>query len=388
MEKEKKSMKKNKAMRLAAAMMALTLVTTSVVSGTFAKYVSEGTVNDTARVAKWGVVITTSGSLYSNAYYAGLVENAEDGTVLANAPAQWDKDAKYADGKGISVTTVANNGENILAPGTQSEGDGLQFNVSGTPEVSAQLQVDVDVKDVVLAGGYTYAVMVKDTSVTKENFDAKKANLYVRTSTGTYNSQAAGTFSSTAVYYNLTNEVTVDEDYAPVQYTMAMTYDGAPEYTGSAVDVAQNLAEVFGKDAVTKDVTEGDNTLGVNDSVYTARYTAVSSVVSDPNTDLATTLGGVKLTWAWDYDDEGKGTNDLKDTILGDMIAEGKAKADGATSADLDYAVVVEVKGGTFGELTYNADENTAEIMPTSATIVVASLYTSVDISVSAVQID
>ena len=47
-------MKKNKAMRLASALLVLTLLTTCAISSTFAKYVTKAEGQDTARVAKWG----------------------------------------------------------------------------------------------------------------------------------------------------------------------------------------------------------------------------------------------------------------------------------------------------------------------------------------------
>lgn len=47
-------MKKNKAMRLASALMVLTLLTTCVISSTFAKYTTSANGEDSARVAKWG----------------------------------------------------------------------------------------------------------------------------------------------------------------------------------------------------------------------------------------------------------------------------------------------------------------------------------------------
>ena len=68
-------MKKNKALRAASALLVLTLLTTSIIGGTFAKYTSRGSVNDTARVAKWGVDITTSGALYSDAYAIATGDN-------------------------------------------------------------------------------------------------------------------------------------------------------------------------------------------------------------------------------------------------------------------------------------------------------------------------
>ena len=47
-------MKKNKMMRLASLLLVCVLLTTSVISGTFAKYTTTNTASDEARVAYWG----------------------------------------------------------------------------------------------------------------------------------------------------------------------------------------------------------------------------------------------------------------------------------------------------------------------------------------------
>ena len=47
-------MKKNRMMRLASVMLVAVLMTTCTISGTFAKYVTEATAQDEARVAAWG----------------------------------------------------------------------------------------------------------------------------------------------------------------------------------------------------------------------------------------------------------------------------------------------------------------------------------------------
>lgn len=52
-------MKKNKMMRAASALMVATLLTTSVISGTFAKYVTKGSGSDWAHVAVWGFNTTS-----------------------------------------------------------------------------------------------------------------------------------------------------------------------------------------------------------------------------------------------------------------------------------------------------------------------------------------
>lgn len=107
-------MKKNKMMRLASALLVAVLLTTSVISGTYAKYVTEGSGSDTARVARWGVELTISSTVFSKTY-AGT----DDVTVLAD--------------------------ENVIAPGTS--GTAATFTIGGTPEVDVNLVVTLDGKD-------------------------------------------------------------------------------------------------------------------------------------------------------------------------------------------------------------------------------------------------
>ncbi|MDE6767712.1 MAG: hypothetical protein K2J35_05915, partial [Eubacterium sp.] len=61
-------MKKNKMMRIASALLVLCLLTTCVISGTFAKYVTSNDGSDSARVAKFGVSVTVSGSTFAKEY--------------------------------------------------------------------------------------------------------------------------------------------------------------------------------------------------------------------------------------------------------------------------------------------------------------------------------
>ena len=99
-------MKKNYMMRLAAVLLVLVLLSTCVISGTFAKYTTKGTATDEAQVAKWGVKVT--------------------------APNEESLFAKtYGD-------TVESSGEyDVVAPGTS--GALADFTISGTPEVDVQV---------------------------------------------------------------------------------------------------------------------------------------------------------------------------------------------------------------------------------------------------------
>lgn len=95
-------MKKNTMMRVASALLVAVLLTTCAISGTFAKYVTSDTSSDTARVAKWGVVITGASDMFA--------QNYND-----------------------TVVTETNSEDKLVAPGT--EGDLSAFNVTGQPEV-------------------------------------------------------------------------------------------------------------------------------------------------------------------------------------------------------------------------------------------------------------
>lgn len=110
-------MKKNVMMRAASALLVLVLLTTCVISGTFAKYTTGATGSDEARVAKFGVTITANGSMFS--------KNYEDA----------------ANGNGVATTAKgsvdSSNADKIFAPGTK--GTMASVALEGTPEVKVQV---------------------------------------------------------------------------------------------------------------------------------------------------------------------------------------------------------------------------------------------------------
>jgi len=107
-------MKKNMFMRLAMALVLLVLVTTSAVGGTYAKYVTNDTAKDKARVAKFGVVVEAEGleNLFVDEY-------AKD-------------DASFS----LDANTVVGN-EDVFAPGTAGNIAGIS--VTGQPEVAVRV---------------------------------------------------------------------------------------------------------------------------------------------------------------------------------------------------------------------------------------------------------
>lgn len=112
-------MKKNKMMRLASMLMVAVLITTSTISGTFAKYVTKGEAVDEARVAKFGVGVTAV--------------TAADNEMFKS---EYDTTDDWTGDDGVSVKAT----EDVVAPGTS--GTFAAFKVTGTPEVDVEVTYD------------------------------------------------------------------------------------------------------------------------------------------------------------------------------------------------------------------------------------------------------
>ena len=105
--------KKNWTMRAAVLMLALVLITSCFVGGTFAKYVTSGDAADHARVAKWGVTVDAHGT----------------GDVFAK---------EYAAAAGNGNTVIAGGEYKVIAPGTKKDNATL-VTLSGKPEVAVNV---------------------------------------------------------------------------------------------------------------------------------------------------------------------------------------------------------------------------------------------------------
>ena len=121
-------MKKNKMMRLASSLLVAVLLTSSVISGTFAKYVTEGSNEDSARVAKFGVAVVATGNLFDTTYKK----------ATENTPGEGADDSDS-----VRMTVESSNSEKVVAPGTKND-QGLKIQVTGTPEVDVIIDVEVE----------------------------------------------------------------------------------------------------------------------------------------------------------------------------------------------------------------------------------------------------
>lgn len=155
-------MKKNKSMRAAGGLLIATMLTSSIVSGTYAKYVTSDEAEDTARVAKFGVTVTASGSLFDTTYKATTDntpggENAtdsEDGTTLT-----------------VESSGAINEISNVVAPGTKND-EGLTFAIAGTPEVDVKVNIEVTNSSDIWLGSGTYPDMTNNNA---KSFEVENA---------------------------------------------------------------------------------------------------------------------------------------------------------------------------------------------------------------------
>ena len=108
-------MKKNVMMRVASIMLVLVLLTSSGISGTFAKYVTADGSTDEARVAKWGVKITPNGTVFEQIY-------ATHNTTLYTGPNSVESSDTWK----------------VVAPGTSKTA--TEIVLEGTPEVAYEVK--------------------------------------------------------------------------------------------------------------------------------------------------------------------------------------------------------------------------------------------------------
>lgn len=108
-------MKKNKITKTSAVLLAIALITAWGANGIYAKYVTEGTQEDSGRVAKWGVTL-----------------EANEGSGFAKSYAK--EDANYTVGENSVVSSAS---DEVLAPGTSGSLKGIK--VGGSPEVAVKI---------------------------------------------------------------------------------------------------------------------------------------------------------------------------------------------------------------------------------------------------------
>ena len=242
-------MKKNILMRIGSTALVLTMMTSYIITGTYAKYASQNTKNDTARVAKFGVDIAATGSLFGKQYV--------------------DK----AGGNGLGSTNfTVSSSEQVVAPGTQNT-KGITFTVSGTPEVDVSISIRAD--------------------STSKVFLKQKSAFYPNTVT---ENSTTDKFNVTADYYPVL--YTLKKDGAAVAGATNVTFDvlatklqeTTTYYAGTTLNATYNITWKWDFSA----------SAGLDDEV-TKKDTLLGDIAAAGGATANVTIDKVALTKGTDY---------------------------------------------------------------------------------------
>ncbi len=303
-------MKKNKMMRIASVLLVAVLISTCAISGTFAKYVTKAEGSDTARVAKWGILLTMEGDdMFAPEYVA------DDETFLGSTDNQDPILSVRVDQDYLEAATEEDITD-LVAPGTTN--DAFKATITGKPEVAVRytLHIDKDWTDVVLPKG-------DYTDFTKLVYDEDEEE------------------------YGYFDKFTLDKDYAPIKWDITVSKNGGTPI--SLVKYARNfnetLAENMGmtengfaasdaKTIVTKYKTQLENLIvnmlnsegeaGVSNAQFSIddEGNIDLSIDFDPNRSLGFEFG---LVWTWAFEqgetEEEIALYDAADTWLGNYAA-------------------------------------------------------------------
>lgn len=306
-------MKKNKMMRVASFLLVAVLLSTSIISGTFAKYVTADEVKDNARVAKFGVVVAGTGYLFGTDY-----NKAENNHPLDTWSTGDDADGGKKDPSDAATLTVeTSNGDKLVAPGTKNE-EGVTFSVTGTPEVDVRVSVNVadTLKDVFLAS----AKDLPDMTTGKEDATFDFPNVYdyypiVYTLKGDF-------IKSFADDTNFARVMQFGDTKYPT-YGVSGTVDCENGIVkGNLIQIAAVLNYMF------------------KSGEYADQFTGIEGYYVDANTDLADVIGELTLTWEWQFEDKDDDGNvialqDQQDTLLGDLAAFADLDTDNIPAAKM-----------------------------------------------------
>lgn len=392
--------------RFAYYLLIAAIVVSCVTNGIFAKFTTEDDGGDGARVAKFGVVLSVAGDLFSTTYNKyEAVDGVE--TDASNMPAVYTEVTKE---DGISVQAhykyvLANGTEtntagtttklnNVIAPGTKND-DGLNISIQGTAETDLVVEYEITSSTICLKTSlhdyykapfvgtywqyshsqhslleeYSYCIMVpmEQNIIRADNFEEFKDTLYTANTvdgTTTY-TRVTGDFDNNTDYYQAKDVATNEDDfYLPIIYKLAghsSIADGADQSVIDYYKLGYNYRQTkaltcsmqyLNDYAIGQLLTNlPNNNEDASKSVFPYKSTSSGkSDVIETGTDIDV---DINLIWEWPFVDsigseESKEVNSC-DTILGHIMAGNevfKSADDGATYTEAvqgeDYNVEVE----------------------------------------------
>lgn len=182
-------MKKNTFMRVASALLVAVLLTTCAIAGTFAKYTTSANSTDSARVAKFGVVVAADfGDLFVEEYETTNAWSGDDG-----------------------VSVKADTG--VVAPGTN--GSLADFTVTGTPEVDVAVtyEATLELTGWEIAGVYYCPIEITVNGVVLKGNDYNSADLFIAAVEEAIEASAANYDAGTDLSTEVLNDLAVSWEW-------------------------------------------------------------------------------------------------------------------------------------------------------------------------------
>lgn len=272
-------MKKNTMMRLASFLLIAVLITTSAISGTYAKYVTSDSASDTARVAEWGVEVAITGTLFGDKYAKTEAETVGD-KITANA----------------EISTVNGAGDKVVAPGTKNL-EGMTFKVTGIPEVSGTITATTPdtVKEIFLGKG-NWGVLVVAPGV---NDASVMADYYIKDGESY---KVATNYVAGTTYYEMHDKAVLTDTYYPIVW---------------------------------------NDDRSVRLSAFATELTTAMNTTFTPNTDLNNNAARTKnLKWEWPFSTNDEADTILGNLFAANSDAIVVVSADGTTYAAPTVATV------------------------------------------------
>lgn len=290
-------MKKNKMLRIASILLVVTLLSTCVISGTFAKYVTKASGTDKARVAKWGVLVSVEGDTFADKYEAIDPDYVADGGEFA---------------------VVANNGDKVVAPGTSSEEVNttpLTATINGEPEVAARYMIAAtDLTDVCLPKGtYTDYTQLGDDNQYSLTFTLAKD--YAPVKWDMKISKGSTSYTMVELLYNK-----LPDNFKQVAENYGLSPNGCS--LTDAITIIQKVAgnttyQQIVENALGEVVSGGRNFM-LEVKEENGKPAVYMSYDFDPNKKMGFTF---ELTWKWLFEQEDVELYDKADTFLGNWAA-------------------------------------------------------------------
>ena len=228
-------MNRNRLMKASAFLLVSTMATSCFVGSTFAKYVSEGEGDDSARVAKWGVEVTVTGDGFKTSYGKDDINAKVVGDTVISSSAE----------------------EKVVAPGTKGTFGGVK--ITGTPEVAVKVEttatVDLSGWNVASDGEFYCPLKftVGDTTINGLDYSSSTAG-------------GEGSFENdikTAIQEATTKQLEAGTDLSTVGNGITYSWEWPfEESTGTAVDQNNELDTLLGNNAADGD-TGNDPTIKI-----------------------------------------------------------------------------------------------------------------------------